>query len=219
LIAPIKVLIVDGQTLVVEALRLVLENDAGFEVVGVAGTAAEAGEVARATRPGVLVMEDDLSDRTIAQTAADIRRELPDVAILLLTTDRTSEAVAAAVEAGAAGYLTNSQAPGSIAEAVRRAADGEMVVPAHVLAALIVSQRADPPSKDERARLVDQFTPQERRILELMGQGFDNASIAAVLRIGLTPVQEDVRNILGMLDARSKLEAVAKAAGLRLLRL
>jgi DNA-binding NarL/FixJ family response regulator len=217
--APIKVLIVGSQSLVVEALRLVLESAAEVEVVGVAGTAVEGQEVARAARPEVLVIAHNLPDRTIAEAAADIRRELPDVAILLLTADRTTEAVAAAVEVGAAGYLPHAEAPGSMVEAVRRAADGEMVIPGHVLARLVVSQTANPVSKDERARLVEQFTPQERRIVELMGQGFDNESIAAVLRIELTTVQTDVRSILGALAARSRLEAVAKAAELRLLRL
>ncbi len=96
--------------------------------------------------------------------------------------------------------------------AVRKAAEGEILIPAAQLAGVLtrVHQRAR--EEAERIRLRSQFTPREREVLLLMAHGLDNKAIARELGLTLSTVRSYVQDTLGKLDARSKLEAVLAAA-------
>lgn len=212
-----RILIVDDHPLVAEGLHAVLEGYEDIEVVGVAGSAGVALEVARAARPDVVLMDFRLPDRTGAEAAVELRAELPEVAIVFLSADDSDAAVMAAVEAGATGYLPKAGRSDAIVEAVRRAARGEMLIPAATLARLISVRRSQARADAERARTAAAFTPREREILTLMAEGFDNPTIAERLFIEVTTVRWHVRNVIEKLGAHSKLAAVARAAELGLL--
>jgi DNA-binding NarL/FixJ family response regulator len=208
---PIRVLIVEDHRVLAEGLELALGRHDDLTVVGIAGTVAEATELAHQERPDVVLMDFHLPDGTGAQVAATIRGKLPDVAVVILSGDSSEEAMLAAVEAGAVGFLSKSQAAAQVATAVHRAADGEMLIPAATLAGLVARQRQRARAESERTRLVDALTPREREILQLMAQGLDNRAVADQLVISFTTVRGHVQNILGKLGAHSKLEAVARA--------
>src|SRR6202140_1214634 len=144
------------------------------------------------------------------QTAAVPR--LPAVPIIFLSADEREAAMIAAVRAGAFAYLPKSRATADVVEAVRRAAEGEMLIPAAQLARLLA--RAHEMSRDEadRRRLVESLTRREMEVLALMADGLDNRAVARELGIGFTTVRGHVQNILEKLDAHSKLEALACAA-------
>jgi DNA-binding NarL/FixJ family response regulator len=208
----IRILIVDDHPLVAEGLGAVLGSEPDIEVVGTARTALEAEEIANRQLPAVVMMDFRLPDRSGAEAAAAIRAEHPEVAVVFLTADASDEVIAAAVQAGAAGFLLKGDAPAAIAGAIRRVAAGEMIIPADVLARLFVAQRQTARTEAERARVVAQFTPRERDVLTLMGEGLDNAEIAERLFVELTTVRWHVRNILEKLGAHSKLAAVLRAS-------
>jgi DNA-binding NarL/FixJ family response regulator len=115
------------------------------------------------------------------------------------------------VEAGAAGYLVKTAAGSEIVEAVQRAAEGEMLLPAPRLAALLARRRELAQEEDRRARLLGSLTPREREILTLMAEGLDNRRIADRLHVAYPTVRSHVRRVLQKLGARSRLEAVVKA--------
>lgn len=209
---PVSVMIVEDHLVQAEALQLVLERHDGLHVVGSAGTVADAVRVARADPPDVILMDYHLPDGTGSQAAAQIRQERPSVAVVMLTADTSEDVLLMAVEAGASGLILKSQAATQVVDAVFRAAEGEMLIPAATLAGLIARQRERAQQESERASLLGTLTQRERETLELMAQGLDNRAIADRLVVSLNTVRGYVQNVLEKLGVHSKLEAVARAS-------
>jgi len=195
-----------------------LAEDPGIEVVGRAGTVAQAVQMAEQRHPSVVLMDFRLPDGSGAQAAAAIRQLRPRPAILFLSGDDREEALLAAVQAGACGFLPKSRASFEVVDAVRRAAADEMLIPASVLAGLLGRAKVWASDEAARTRLLEQLTRRELQILEMMADGLDNRGIANTLSISLTTVRTHVQRVLEKLNAHSKLEAVAIAARHRLLR-
>jgi DNA-binding NarL/FixJ family response regulator len=206
------VLLVDDHKVLVEGLRALLGDYADLEVIGTAGTGAEAIEAVDARPPDVVLMDYRLPGGDGAAATAAIHARHPGVAVVFLSADDSDAALLAAVEAGAVGYLVKSEAMSQVADAVRLAAAGEMLLPNDVLARLIQHQRQR--SRDERSRdrLLDTMTPREVEVLRLMADGLDNQQVAQRLSISYLTVRGHVRNILDKLDCHTKLAAVARAS-------
>jgi len=208
----ISVLLVDDHRVVLEGLELLIGANSDLHVVGSAASMAEAVALARASHPDVVVMDYRLGDGTGADAAVAIRKVQPAIAIVFLSSDDSEEALLAAVRAGACAYLPKSKAGAEVATAIRRAADGETLIPAGRLASLVARIHERERDQAERDRLLEQLTPRETEVLLLMAEGLDNHAISEQLGIGFTTVRGHVQNILEKLDAHSKLEAVARAA-------
>jgi DNA-binding NarL/FixJ family response regulator len=206
---PIRVLVVDDHAIVAEGLELALGRDPTIHVVGVASTAAEAVSMAREARPDVVLMDQHLPDGTGTEAAALIRDDLLETAIVMLTGDNDERVLLAAIESGACGYLLKSNAAPQVIDAVHRAAEGEMLIPAAVLAGLLGRQRRE--RTTGRPHLVEPLTQREQEVLDLMARGMDNRVIADHLIISYTTVRTHVQNVLSKLGAHSKLEALARA--------
>jgi two-component system nitrate/nitrite response regulator NarL len=202
------VLLVEDHRVVAEGISALLSDDPALEVVG---WVASVGEAERLTLPGrvdVVVADYWLPDGTGVEAVTALRARWPDAAVLFLSVDDTDEVMLAALEAGAAGYLVKSAGAADVVSAVRRAAEGEILVPPHRLAALLTLRR----ERAERSRRLSSLTPREREILSLMAEGMDNREVAARLHVSYATVRSHVRHLLGKLGARSKLEAVVRAA-------
>jgi len=212
----IRVLIVDDHPLVAEGLAAVLGKESDIEVVGVARTALEAEEIAKREALHVVMMDFWLPDRSGAEAAVAIRGEQPEVAVVFLTADVSDDAIGRAVQAGAVGFLIKGDAVTEIAYAIRCAAAGEMLIPADVLARLLVAQRRNAQSEAELATVVAQLTPRERDVLRSMAEGLDNADITERLSVELSTVRWHISNILEKLGVHSKLAAVLRASELGL---
>jgi DNA-binding NarL/FixJ family response regulator len=213
----ISVLLVEDHVLVAEGLAAMLNATGDIQVVGTATTAVDAVRLAAEEQPAVVVMDSHLPDGAGADIAGRIRDQQPRAAIVFLSADESEAAMIAAVRAGACAYLPKSRATVDVVEAVRRAAQGEMLIPAGQLARLLARSHEMARDDHERRRLLDSLTPREKEVLALMAEGLDNRAIAADLGIGFTTVRGHVQNILEKLDAHSKLEALACAARYALL--
>lgn len=214
---PIRVLIVEDHRLVAEGLQALLAAYSDIELVGVAASVEEAVRTAGEHRPDVILMDFRLPDGTGADATARIRRQQKTVAVVFLSTDESEDTLVAAVRAGGCGYLSKARAAADVASAVRRAAEGEMLIPASQLARLLARAQDQARDEAERTRLLTELTPREKEILGLMADGLDNRAIASRLSISFTTVRGHVQNILEKLEAHSKLEAVARAARYALL--
>ena len=213
----ISVLLVEDHVLVAEGLAAMLNATGDIRVVGTAATTTDAVRLAAEEQPAVVVMDSHLPDGAGADIAGRIRDQQPQVAIVFLSADESEAAMIAAVRAGACAYLPKSRATADVVEAVRRAVQGEMLIPAGQLARLLARSHEMARDDHERRRLRDALTPREKEVLALMAEGLDNRAIAADLGIGFTTVRGHVQNILEKLDAHSKLEALACAARYALL--
>jgi DNA-binding NarL/FixJ family response regulator len=206
-----RVLVVEDHPVVAEGLVALLEGHPDLAVLGWANSVAEADRVALSQPVDVAIVDFRLPDGTGADAAVRIREHRPGAAVIFLSGDDSDQAMLAAFEAGASGYLVKSAPGPEIVEAVRRAADGEMLIAAPKLAALLGSRREVAGQDDDRTRRLENLTPREYEILELMTQGLDNREIAGRLSVAYPTVRSHVRKVLEKLGARSRLEAVVKA--------
>jgi DNA-binding NarL/FixJ family response regulator len=219
-------MVVDDHRMILQALTLALSREGDIEVVATAGSVAEGVAAASATRPDVLLIDYQLADGTGVDLVHRLREAEAKVVekpedrtapkMVFLSSDRSDEAVVAALEAGACGYLLKSEALDRLVAAVRRAYEGEILLPAGELVELLGKQRERRRKEEERQQIVSTLTERERQIIELMAQGLDNRSIADRLHIAVTTVRWYVNIILEKLEVHSKLSAVARAAELGL---
>ncbi len=213
----IRVFLAEDHQIVAEGLVSLLETYPDIEVLGWVPSVAEAVQAAREWGPDVALLDFRLADGTGAQAAAGIREVSPRTALVFLSADATEESLIAAVEAGAAGYLIKSSGADDVALAVRRASEGEMLIPADQLAGLLVRSRKRSQEQRERGQLRESLTSRELEVLALMVEGSDNRALANQLGVSYATARTHVRNVLQKIGARSKLEAVVKASELGLL--
>ena len=213
----IRVIMAEDHQIVAEGLLSLLDSYPDIDVIGWFPTVAEVVEEAARHRPEVAVLDFRLADGTGAQAAAGIHEVSPDTSAVFLSADASEDALIAAVEAGASGYLIKSANAEDLADAVRRAAEGEMLIPTDQLAGLLVRRRERVTEQRQREALMHRLTSRELDVLALMAEGLDNRALATRLTISYDTARTHVRNILQKLDARSKLEAVVKASEAALL--
>jgi DNA-binding NarL/FixJ family response regulator len=205
------VLLVEDHQLVAEGIQALLDREADIKVIGVAGTVKDAVAMSAADSPDVVIMDFRLPDGTGAQAGESIRTMHPHPSLVFVSGDDSEDALLLAVQAGASVFLPKSRASTDVVTAVRKAADGEMMIPASQLADLLMRARERSHEEAERSRLRAEFTPREREVLLLMAEGLDNKTIGRELGLRVTTIRCYVQDILE-LDAHSKLEAVATAA-------
>lgn len=210
----IAVMLVEDHRVVAEGLWALLDEYDDMTVVGWSESVAEATTMAKELSPQVALVDFRLPDGTGADAAARIRAHEPSTAIVMLSAESSDETLLAAVEAGATGYLLKSAGGDEIASAIRSAAKGETLIPARTLMELLSRHRETARASAQQAEKLASLTSREREILGLMSQGLDNRAIADHLIISYATVRTHVRRILEKLEARSQLEAVAKAADL-----
>lgn len=208
----IKVLLVEDHRAVAEGLWALLDDYDDLTVVGWADSVAEAVPMTEQLSPHMALIDYRLPDGTGADAAAHIRAHDPAVAIVFLSADTSDAALLAAVEAGASGYLLKSAGGDDIAAAIRAAAAGETLIPARTLMEVLARNRESARVFASQMERLESLTSREQEILALMTQGLDNRAIAERLTISYATVRTHVRGILEKLQARSQLEAVAKAA-------
>ena len=214
---PVRVLLVEDHQVVAEGLQALLEEYPDLTVVGWAPTVAEADQVAERAPTDVALVDFRLPDGSGADAAARIRAHQPDCAVVILSVEETDQAVMSAVEAGAAGYLLKSAPADEVVAAIRRAAEGELLIPAQRMAELLTRRRTALRRQEEQERVRDTLTPREREILALLAEGLDNRAVAERLFIEYSTVRTHVHRILHKLGARTQLEAVVRATDLGLL--
>ncbi|MEV6594408.1 response regulator [Streptomyces acidicola] len=207
-----KVLLVEDHRVVAEGLWALLDEYDDLTVVGWADSVAEAVPMTEQLDPEVALIDYRLPDGTGAEAADRIRALDPTVAVVFLSADTSDAALLAAVEAGASGYLLKSAGGDEIASAIRAAAAGETLIPARTLMEVLARHRESTRVFAQQTERLESLTSREQEILALMTQGVDNRAIADRLTISYATVRTHVRGILEKLDARSQLEAVAKAA-------
>jgi DNA-binding NarL/FixJ family response regulator len=212
----IRVLIVDDHPVMARGIQMALAEHPDLEVVGVARDASETERLADETRPNVLLADFHLPDASGADLARTLRRRHPRLMVLMLSADDAEERIADAIEAGAVGYIIKTESAATLAAAIRRAAAGEILLAAPMLARLVAAQRRSAAARGERSRILESLTPRQRQVLQLIAKGLDNRRIAGRLGVAVNTVRGYTQDLLEKMGAHSKLEAVARASELGL---
>ncbi len=206
----IRVFLLDDHEVVREGLRLLIEAAGDMEVVGEAGTAADAMLRIPQVKPEVAVLDVRLPDGDGVEVCRDIRSQLPDIACLMLTSFADDEALLAAVVAGASGYVLKQIRGNDLVDSIRRAAAGESLMSQDLVERVLRRLRSEP-AEDER---MTRLTPQERRILDLLAEGMTNRQIGETMYLAEKTVKNYVSNVLTKLGVSRRTEAAVYAARL-----
>ena len=203
-----RIFLLDDHEVVRRGLRGLLESEDDLEVTGEASTAEEALMRIPATRPYVAVLDVRLPDGSGVEVCREIRDRHPEIQCLMLTSFADDEALFSAIMAGASGYVLKQIRGNDLVDAVRRVAAGESLLDPSVTRQVLERLRAPRPEEDEFSGL----SPQERRILELIGEGYTNRQIAESIHLAEKTVKNYVSNLLAKLGMARRTEAAAYAA-------
>jgi DNA-binding NarL/FixJ family response regulator len=199
---PIKVFLLDDHEVVRRGVAALLEAEPDIEVVGEAGTAAQAVARVPALRPDVAVLDVRLPDGDGVTVCRELRSRLPELACLMLTSFADEEALFDAVMAGASGYVLKQIHGSDLVGAVRTVASGQSLLDPRSTAQILRRLR-ERPRKDPLAAL----TGQERKILDLIGDGLTNRQIGERLFLAEKTVKNYVSSVFTKLDMRRRTQA------------
>jgi len=206
---PIRVLLADGQSLFREAMRVVLETQPDFHVVGEAADGMQAVAEAERTRPDVALIDVHLPNGDGIRATSMIAERVPGCRILVLCEHEDERTLISSLEAGAIGFVTKGSPIGELIETTRRVHQGETTIPLQMLGALLARLISRKREHDDAIRRLGRLTRREKEVLALLAQGADNAGIAQPLVISPETARTHVQNVLGKLGMHSRLEAVA----------
>lgn len=207
----IEVLIADDQELVRTGFRALVEAEPDLQVVGEAANGEEAVELARRLRPDVVLMDVRMPilDGIAATRHIRATGEQPP-RVLVLTTFDLDEHVYQALRAGASGFLLKDAKATQLVEAIRVVAAGDALI-APAITKRLLTELASRPDRRTPPPELDELTPREREVLQLVARGLSNAEIARRLVLGEATVKTHVTRILAKLDLRDRVQAVVLA--------
>jgi DNA-binding NarL/FixJ family response regulator len=211
---PLRLLIVDDHEVVRQGLVALLDRREGFQVVAQAGSVAESIVEARRHQPDIVVMDVRLPDGSGVEACRDIRAELPDTRVIMLTSYPDEEAVLSAIVAGASGYLLKQIRARDLVSALEAVGRGESLLDPAVTERVLerVRRVATGQANDELVGL----TAQEQKILMLVAEGKTNKEIAADVFLSDKTVKNYVSSILSKLNLERRTQAAAFVARHRL---
>ena len=208
----IRVAIADDQQLIRAGFRSLLESEPDIEIVGEAGTGAEAVALASSSRPDVLLMDIRMPDGDGLWATEQIagKAELAGVHIVIVTTFELDEYVGRAIRAGASGFLVKDTEPVEFIRAVRVVAAGDALLSPTVTRRLLERLSSELREAPDATQLAV-ITEREREVLVLIAKGMSNGEIAKELFLGEATVKTHVSNTLAKLHLRDRVQAVVFA--------
>jgi len=206
----IRLLLVDDHAVVRSGLRMLLATEDDIEIIGEAGTAAEALASTLDLKPDVILMDIGLPDKSGIEATQEIKELIPKVAIVALTIHEDEEYFFKMLEAGASGYVPKRAAPEELVTAIRAAAHGEVYLYPSMAKLLVKDYLASEPTEREQTSGND-LTDREQEVLSHLAEGESNEEIARVLVISPKTVARHRENIMRKLNLHSRAELVRYA--------
>jgi len=214
----IQLLLVDDHNLFRRGLRALLSQDERFEVICEAGDVGEALRcLAQTPKPDVILLDNHLPGVRGVDAIPALKDAAPGTRILMLTVSENEDDLAAALRAGADGYLLKTVESDQLAETIVKVLEGESVISPEMLTKLVSVFRARPaettpaPLEPASGPSPDLLSPREREILLLIARGDSNKLIARALDIAETTVKIHVQHILRKLGLSSRVQAAVYA--------
>ena len=205
-----RLLLVDDHAVVRSGLRMLLGTETDVEIIGEAGTAAEALASAADLKPDVILMDIGLPDKSGIEATREIKAQFPEVAIVALTIHEDEEYFFKMLEAGASGYVPKRAAPEELLTAIRAAAHGEVYLYPSMAKLLVRDFLVSEPTDREQSASKE-LTDREQEVLTHLAEGESNDEIAKTLVISPKTVARHRENIMRKLNLHSRAELVRYA--------
>ncbi len=207
----IRVMVVDDHALFRDGMVSVIRNQPDMEVVGEASDGLEAFVMAKQLQPNVILMDINMAGTDGLEATKLISQALPETHIVMLTMRDDDENIFKAIQNGAQGYLLKTIRSKELLEMIRAADRGEAALnpamAARMMAEFRRTTRSPAPTAPETESELDDLTPREQEVLDLIAQNLSDKEIAAALSISLYTVKSHVRNILAKLQVNNRREA------------
>ena len=201
----LRLVLVDDHEVVRLGLKTLLERHTQFEVIGEAGTAREAIELASRLKPDVMIMDIRLPGASGIEACEQITRNNPDVKVIILTSYAEDDMLFSAIRAGASGYVLKQIGGEDLIKAIESVGRGEALLDPAVTKRVIQEVRRA--VKGEEASAFVNLSQQEKHVLMAVSEGRTNREIAKALYLGEGTVRNYVSSILSKLDVSNRAEA------------
>ncbi|MDO9051671.1 MAG: response regulator transcription factor [Methylotenera sp.] len=208
---PIRVLIVDDHTLFRSGIKLLLERQTGFEVVGEAGDGLEGVKRAKQLKPDVVLLDLHMPGTSGLEAIPLLREEAPQAQVIMLTVSEDADDLLEALRAGARGYLLKNIEMDFLLDSIRRAAAGESVMSAQMAGKLADTIRTPQSDSAKPESSLGKLTPREREVIAMLASGASNKEIARTLDLAESTVKIHVQGILRKLNLASRVQAAVYA--------
>ncbi|HKI52498.1 MAG TPA: response regulator transcription factor [Anaerolineales bacterium] len=206
----IKLLIADDHLIIRQGLRLILETESEFEIVGEASDGAEALSLCKKLKPDVVLMDLRMPNMDGLTAIEKLRTEQPEVAVVILTTFNEDELMLRGLQAGARGYLLKDTGRSTLFDTIRAAARGETLLKPEIMARVLAQKNA--PAAKSKSDSTINLTDREFEVLESVARGERSKEVAAHLGISERTVKAHLASIYNKLGVDSRAAAIAVAA-------
>lgn len=206
----LKVMLVDDHEVVRQGLRALLEAEEDLEVIAEADGGDAAIGMARSYQPDVIVMDVRMPDGSGVEACREIRSENPDQQIIMLTSFSDDEALFNSIMAGAAGFVLKQIRGRDLIDAIKKVGAGQSLLDAEVTKRVLERLRRS--KFDDKDPKLSRLSPQEERILDMIGEGLTNREIAERINLSDKTVKNYVSTILQKLEVARRAEAASYVA-------
>lgn len=205
----IKILLVDDHTLFRSGIRLILQRNPEFEIVGEASDGLEGVKRAKQLKPDVVLMDLNMPGLSGLEAMQLIVEDVPSTAVLMLTVSEEAEDLSTALRNGARGYLLKNIEADYLTSAIKKAAAGEAVIAESMTGKLVMQFRSG--QNQAQSSEKEKLTPRERETMVCLARGESNKEIARHLDVAESTVKIHVQNILKKLNLTSRVQIAVYA--------
>jgi len=210
----IKIVIADDHPLLREGLRRILEFEEDFQVVAEVGDGQGAINIARSTALDIMLMDLNMPSVNGLEACRVIRREHPEIGLIVLTVDDSDEKVFQVLQLGVAGYLLKDVIPKTLVESIRKVKSGEPI-----LSPAVTGKLLDQLTNSSMPKSNFGLSHREMEILEYVAKGSSNKEIGLALFISEKTVKNHLSNIFRKLEVEDRTQAALKAVKMKLVKL